>query len=58
MYDYQTDVIVRLYHTVEGASAKLVDIEGKEVGILKVDKSGKLSDPNLLKGASSVETVA
>ena len=58
VYDYNTDVTVRLYHTVEGASAKLVDIDGTEIGVLKVGKDGKLRDPKLLKGSSCVKIVA
>lgn len=50
VYDYVSDVEVRLYHVVEGAKAVLVDGQGKEVGSLEVGAEGTLKEQKLLKG--------
>ncbi|KAJ3579110.1 hypothetical protein NPX13_g1460 [Xylaria arbuscula] len=51
VYDYAEDVEVGLYHVAEGASAELVDNEGKKLGTLKIGAGGALEGEELLKGA-------
>lgn len=50
VYDYVSDVEVRLYHVVEGATAVLVDGQGNEVGSLEVGSGGELKEQKFLKG--------
>ncbi|KAI0022918.1 glycoside hydrolase family 31 protein [Xylariomycetidae sp. FL0641] len=50
VYDYAQDVEVCLYQVKEGASADLVDQDGKHLGTLKVGADGKLEGEELLKG--------
>ncbi|KAI1633265.1 glycoside hydrolase family 31 protein [Biscogniauxia mediterranea] len=50
VYDYAQDVEVCLYQTREGASAELVDSNGKVLGKLSVGANGELHGIQLLKG--------
>lgn len=50
VYDYQEDVEVCLYHAREGASADIVNNDGKALGSLKVATDGALEGTELLKG--------
>ncbi|KAH9907334.1 glycoside hydrolase family 31 protein [Xylariomycetidae sp. FL2044] len=51
VYDYAADVEVCLYQAAEGASADLVDSEGRALGTLRVGADGKLEGAHLLKGS-------
>ncbi|KAJ8132658.1 hypothetical protein O1611_g962 [Lasiodiplodia mahajangana] len=51
VYDYAEDVEVCLYQTKEGASAELVDNQGKTLGTLKVGSNGELEGKEVLKGS-------
>ena len=54
VYDYSSDVEVRLYHTTPGTTTTLVDSTGDEIGVLEVGESGKLTDQSVLQGNWSV----
>ncbi|KAI0540275.1 glycoside hydrolase family 31 protein [Xylaria digitata] len=51
VYDYAEDVEVCLYQVKEGASAELVDNQGKALGTLKIGSSGEFEGKELLKGS-------
>jgi alpha-D-xyloside xylohydrolase len=51
VYDYAADVEICLYHVTEGASAELIDNEGKHLGTLSVDDAGELKGTDILKGS-------
>ncbi|KAH8666410.1 family 31 glycoside hydrolase [Xylariales sp. PMI_506] len=51
VYDYAEDVEVCLYQTKKGASAQLIDHEGKALGALTVGEDGELSGTEILKGS-------
>ncbi|TVY37121.1 Alpha-xylosidase [Lachnellula subtilissima] len=54
VYDYSSDVEVRLYHTTPGTKTTLVDSAGDETGVLEVGEGGKLTDQSVLQGNWSV----
>ncbi|TVY25687.1 Alpha-xylosidase [Lachnellula hyalina] len=54
VYDYSSDVEVRLYHTTPGTTTTLVDSTGDEIGVLEIGESGKLTDQSVLQGNWSV----
>ncbi|KAL2148650.1 hypothetical protein VTH82DRAFT_2204 [Thermothelomyces myriococcoides] len=56
VYDYTKDVEVRVYFVSDGASAVLVDSEGKTVGTLRV-KDGEIIGKELLSGNSVINVV-
>jgi len=41
VYDYSSDLEIRLYHPTVGNKAELVDVDGKKVGEIKVEKADK-----------------
>ncbi|KAJ2993784.1 hypothetical protein NUW58_g1740 [Xylaria curta] len=51
VYDYAEDVEICLYQVKEGASAELVDKQGKVLGRLGVGSEGALEGKELLKGS-------
>ncbi|KAH6844799.1 glycoside hydrolase family 31 protein [Chaetomium sp. MPI-CAGE-AT-0009] len=57
VYDYTSDVEVRSYFAGKGATAALVDSEGKTVGCLGV-KDGEVTGKELLKGNSVITVVS
>ncbi|TVY93591.1 Alpha-xylosidase [Lachnellula willkommii] len=54
VYDYSSDVEVRLYHASPGTKTTLVDSAGDEIGVLQVGDNGKLTDQSVLQGNWSV----
>jgi alpha-D-xyloside xylohydrolase len=56
VYDYSSDVEIRLYHATEGAKTALVDLEGEAIGTLEVGKDGQLTGQEILKGEWHVTT--
>lgn len=57
-YDYAAGVEVRLYQVTEGASAELVDSDGKPLGKLSVGVEGALSGSEILRGDWEQRTIA
>ncbi|KAJ9156911.1 Alpha-xylosidase [Coniochaeta hoffmannii] len=56
VYDYAQDAEVCLYQVSGGEKARLVDSQGKEVGILEVGADGKVKGTEALKGSWTVST--
>ncbi|OIW24370.1 hypothetical protein CONLIGDRAFT_603910 [Coniochaeta ligniaria NRRL 30616] len=54
VYDYARDAEICLYQVSGGETAKLVDNQGKEIGILEVGADGKVKGTEVLKGEWSV----
>ncbi|TPX10155.1 uncharacterized protein E0L32_001352 [Thyridium curvatum] len=54
VYDYAADVEVALYQVREGASAALVDGNGRALGRIEVGGDGRLRGTEILKGQWSV----
>lgn len=53
-YDYLAELEIRLYHVGDKAERILVDVEGKEMGRITVDR-GKIEVPEVVKSCTVVD---
>ena len=58
VYDYTSDVEVRLYHTSKGAKAHLVDSDGNSKGTLEVGAENVIVGRNFLNSDSKVFVIS